>query len=154
MDTTEIGLRIQKARTLRNVTLDEIALDVGVAKSTIQRYEKGLIVRPKIPVLHAIANALNVNPAWIVLKSDEMYIEKTSSDEIIDSETNKILSYYEKLNTYGKKEATKRVEELTHIPIYTEPDHLRVQAAHERTDIEVTDDMRKHDDDIMNDENF
>lgn len=35
-----------------------------------------------------------------------------------------------------------------------EPDHLRVQAAHERTDIEVTDEMRKHDDDIMSDENF
>ena len=27
-------------------------------------------------------------------------------------------------------------------------------AAHERTDITVTDEMRQHDDDIMNDENF
>lgn len=33
-------------------------------------------------------------------------------------------------------------------------DYLRVNAAHERTDIEVTDEMKKHDDDIMNDENF
>ena len=33
-------------------------------------------------------------------------------------------------------------------------DYLQVNAAHERTDIEVTDEMKKHDDDIMNDENF
>ena len=28
------------------------------------------------------------------------------------------------------------------------------QAAHERTDIEVTDEMKKHDDDIMDDDGF
>ena len=33
-------------------------------------------------------------------------------------------------------------------------DRLTVQAAHERTEIDVTDEMRQHDDDIMNDENF
>ncbi len=29
-----------------------------------------------------------------------------------------------------------------------------LKAAHERTDIEVTDEMKQHDEDIMNDENF
>ena len=62
---------------------------------------------------------------------------------------------YNQLNALGKQEAEKRVQELTYIPKYTTPDdHLILQAAHERTDIEVTDEMRKHDDDIMNDENF
>ena len=69
--------------------------------------------------------------------------------------TPKILKTYNQLNTLGKQEAEKRVQELTYIPKYTTPDdHLILQAAHERTDIEVTDEMRKHDDDIMNDENF
>ena len=31
---------------------------------------------------------------------------------------------------------------------------LEVAAAHERTDIDVTDEMRKHDDDIMDDDDF
>jgi transcriptional regulator with XRE-family HTH domain len=35
-----------------------------------------------------------------------------------------------------------------------DPDHLNLNAAHERTDIEVTDEMRQHDDDIMNDDDF
>lgn len=33
-------------------------------------------------------------------------------------------------------------------------DHLTVQAAHDRTDIEVTDEMRKHDSNIMSDDSF
>lgn len=33
-------------------------------------------------------------------------------------------------------------------------EYLEPQAAHERTDIEVTDEMRKHDDDIMDDDDF
>ncbi len=60
-----------------------------------------------------------------------------------------------KLNNDGKKEAAKRVDELTQIPKYQkEKPHLQLNAAHERTDIEVTEEMRKHDDDLMNDENF
>jgi len=35
-----------------------------------------------------------------------------------------------------------------------EPPRSLLNAAHKRTDIEVTDEMRKHDDDIMDDENF
>ena len=32
--------------------------------------------------------------------------------------------------------------------------YLEPVAAHERSDIEITDEMRKHDDDIMNDDDF
>ena len=43
MTNAEIGNRIKYARDLRDVTLDDIAKKVGVAKSTIQRYETGKI---------------------------------------------------------------------------------------------------------------
>lgn len=73
MDVIKIGERIKIARG-NEYTLDDIAAKVGVAKSTIQRYENGMITNPKLPVLQSIANALGVNPAWLVCKSDEMYI--------------------------------------------------------------------------------
>ena len=41
-------------------------------KSTIQRYETGQIKSIKIPCLHAIAKALNVNPDYLALKTDEL----------------------------------------------------------------------------------
>lgn len=76
-DRIEMGKRIKVARDIRNITLEGIADEIGVAKSTIQRYETGKIKTPKIPVVNAIANALNVNPSWLVMKSDSMEIEQT-----------------------------------------------------------------------------
>lgn len=84
MDTLKIGHRIKYARDLRGMTLDDIADSVGVAKSTIQRYENGKIEKPKLPVLHSIANALNVNPSWLVCKSDTIAPQKLPSGVIIN----------------------------------------------------------------------
>lgn len=78
------------------------------------------------------------------------------SDEILSAKVPfpKIMQYYETLNDFGKHEATKRVEELTHFDKYTTPKHLLLNAAHERTDIEVTKEMLQHDEDIMDDDDF
>lgn len=82
MNAIEIGKRIKYARTLRQLTLDDIANTIGVARSTVQRYETGKIHKLKIPVLDSIAQALDVNPAWLCLKSDEMYISKPNSTAV------------------------------------------------------------------------
>lgn len=72
MDNIGIGKRIEQARELRELTMDELANRIGVAKSTIQRYEKGKINTIKIPVIDAMARELSVNPSWIIGKSDVM----------------------------------------------------------------------------------
>lgn len=147
MTNAEIGDRIKYARDLRNATLDDIAKKVGVTKSTVQRYENGKINTIKIPVVESIAVALNVNPSWIVGKSDVM--------ELPTQKVPKIIEYYELLNDTGKREATKRVQELTELSQYTKADndfstefsesivpikeHLIPNAAHHRTDIDTTD---------------
>ncbi len=61
--------------------------------------------------------------------------------------------YY--LNEKGQKEALKRVREMVHIPEYSKEHkisdvnnraYLEPVAAHERTDINVTEEMKQHDD--------
>ncbi|MCI9141119.1 MAG: helix-turn-helix transcriptional regulator [Lachnospiraceae bacterium] len=139
MTNAEIGNRIKYARDLRDATLDDIAKKVGVTKSTIQRYETGKITTIKLPVVEAIAIALNVNPAWVVGKSDEM--------ELPSQKTPKIMQYYELLNDIGKHEATKRVEELTLVPRYVKEETTYVKAAHA---IEgASEEDKKYDEDIM-----
>lgn len=145
MDNVEIGNRIQQARSYRHYTLDEVAQKIGVAKSTIQRYENGKIQKIKLPVIDSIANALNVNPAWLVGKSNEMEIVYNHKDIII-------MKYYNSLNDIGKKEATKRVEELTHLPQYSLNSSNILLAAHERTDVPHTKEGLQHDLDIINDD--
>lgn len=72
MDGKKIGARIEQRRKNLGMTLDNIAQEIGVAKSTVQRYEKGTIEKIKLPVLESIARALDVNPAWLCFKSDQM----------------------------------------------------------------------------------
>lgn len=79
MGNPELGKRIEMRRKQLNLTLDDIASEIGVAKSTIQRYEKGVIDKIKLPVVEAIARVLDVDPAWICCKTDEMRIMNAST---------------------------------------------------------------------------
>lgn len=71
MTNKEIGQRIADCRINQDLTMDDIAQRVGVAKSTIQRYEKGTIKKLKLPVIESIASALNVNPNWLIGNTDD-----------------------------------------------------------------------------------
>ena len=71
MTNIEIGIRIAEQRSRMGLTMDEIAQRIGVAKSTIQRYEKGQIKKIKLPVIESIATALRVNPDWLIGNTDD-----------------------------------------------------------------------------------
>ncbi len=70
--TKQIGGRIKDRRVQLGLTLQDVADRVHVARSTIQRYEAGTISKMKMPVVYVIAKALQVNPEWVVGKSDVM----------------------------------------------------------------------------------
>lgn len=67
----EIGSRIKQRREALGLTLEDIASNVKVARSTIQRYEAGSITRPKLPVLYSISQALCVSPDWLLGITDD-----------------------------------------------------------------------------------
>lgn len=72
MGNKVVGERIENRRKQPGLTLDDIAQEIGVAKSTIQRYEKGTIETVKLPVIEAIAHVMDVDPSWICGKTDDM----------------------------------------------------------------------------------
>lgn len=75
--TSTIGTRIKQQRVEQGTTLQQIADAVGIAKSTVQRYETDRIEMPKQPVVAAIAKVLCVNPAWLMGESDEKFPPST-----------------------------------------------------------------------------
>lgn len=89
MDVKLMGARIKNARQLRQVTMEQVAQRIGVNKSTVQRYESGLIQTPKLPVIKSIADALDVNCLWLTGESDS--IEPVAGDD----EINRYLSLLE-----------------------------------------------------------
>ena len=71
MTNEEIGKRIEDRRRELDYTMDYIAVRIGVAKSTIQRYEKGQIQKIKLPVIESIAGVLGVDPNWLIGNTDD-----------------------------------------------------------------------------------
>lgn len=57
-----------------------------------------------------------------------------------------------KMNQYGRNKLLDTAKEMNCSPLYNVDYQIELAAAHERTDIEVTDEMRKHDDDLMDGE--
>ena len=74
-----LGDRIRTVRTAKGMTQGDIAEQIGVAISTVQRYEKGRIEKIKLPVVAAIARVLNVSPDWLAGKTDDMSCSRLSS---------------------------------------------------------------------------
>lgn len=85
-----VAERIQQRRKALGLTLEDIASEIGVSRSTVQRYEKGTIGKLKLPVIEAIARVLRVAPEWLVGKTDEM-VRKESHPGTTITEANNLI---------------------------------------------------------------
>lgn len=124
---TYTGDMIRKYRTEKGLTQKKLGELCGIADSNIRKYESGN-QNPKIETLQKIADALGIPVnrllAGKLITGDELK-EKLSeyglTHLVPDTEEERIvLENCKKLNETGKKEAAKRVEELTHLEKYTE----------------------------------
>ena len=80
MTTNEqIGARIRQRREELGLTLEELGDQLSLNKSTIMRYESGEVQKIKLPILQSLAQALDVDPNWLALKTDvaEPYYKRT-----------------------------------------------------------------------------
>ena len=66
MDNKQLGSRIRQRRQELGLTQGDVAAAIGVAVSTVQRYETGAIDKLKMPVLDAIARALQTTPGELM----------------------------------------------------------------------------------------
>lgn len=66
LNSKEIGKRIKNAREKADMSLNDVALKLGVNKSTILRYENGEISKVKAPIIDGLAKALHVSPHYLM----------------------------------------------------------------------------------------
>lgn len=122
---TFTGDCIRKYRTEKGLTQKKLGEMCGIADSNIRKYEAGN-QNPKLETLQKIANALEIPVSHlfigeILTKAElkEKLSEYGLEHLVPDTEEERIvLDNCKKLNETGKKEAAKRVEELTHIEKY------------------------------------
>lgn len=61
-----IGERIKKIRTEKNISVDYIATELGVSKTTIYRYEDSSIEKIPVNTFNKICSILGVTPAELI----------------------------------------------------------------------------------------
>jgi Helix-turn-helix. len=88
-----IGDRIKQKRLANNLTLEEIGKTLGLNKSTISKYESGLISIPSDKI-EKLAKILNTTPAYL-MGWEENSKELKSVDDLDFSGINRIAAHFE-----------------------------------------------------------
>ena len=122
-DIVKIGKRIESARTELNLTQEDLAKELGLNKSTIQRYETGQIKKIKLPVIHAMAKILNVNPPWLSDQSDNREAVKpvNSNAEFLSKNEIRIIPVFETVSAGFGAYASNEI--IDYMPLYIESDY-------------------------------
>lgn len=89
----EIGNIIYQRRIELGLTLEDVGNAVGVGKSTVRKWEKGMIKNMGRDKIAALAKVLNINPALLIRLDSINPMESRilSQEEIKESEEDKVL---------------------------------------------------------------
>lgn len=66
-----IGKRLKEIREERGYSLEEVSQMIELSKSTLSRYENGIVENMKLPILKSLAEIYNVNYLWLLGKSED-----------------------------------------------------------------------------------
>lgn len=112
-----LGDNIRYLRIKKGLSQDDIAEYLGYKSfTTIQKWESG-VSEPPIKKFKELSNLLHADMNDMLNKDLTNESPTMSSTKHNDT----IMQHYSRLNDLGKQEATKRVEELTHIDKYIDP---------------------------------
>ena len=71
-----VAQKIKELRQKRGLTLEQVATVVGVGKSTVRKWETGMIANMKRDKIAALAKALGTTPAYLMGWEEENKKEK------------------------------------------------------------------------------
>ena len=88
MAENNMSKRIKELRLARGMTLEQVASIVGVGKSTVRKWETGMIANMKRDKIAALAQALGTTPADLMGWEE---LNKSSPDKLELTEGEKLL---------------------------------------------------------------
>lgn len=152
----QMSERIKERRLAMGFTQEELASKLGLQKSAIAKYENGRVENIKRSVISKMAEILECKPAYLMgwTETAELQPAQSKAEALChNSYEYLVVNEMRKMNQKGKVKLLDTAREMTCNPLYNPNYQIEVAAAHERTDIEVTEEMRQHDDALMDDDN-
>ena len=113
---SKFGRNLRELRLDNSLTQDQLADKLGVSKSRISMYENGNR-RPSFEMLEAISDLFNVDMNSLLGEDNPSSSSPAPAADLSEDEQ-QLVDTYRELNEIGKREARKRVGELTEIERY------------------------------------
>lgn len=111
----DMGKKIHDLRVQKGLTLEQLGDKVGVGKSTVRKWENGIIANMKRDKIVKLSIALDTTPGYLMGWEDspDKKISSHSTQNIhLSDEEKELLEIFHKLNPDGKKKLFERAEEL------------------------------------------
>ena len=89
--------RIKMLRKEKGLTLEQVANIVGVGKSTVRKWETGMIANMKRDKIAALANALGTTPAFLMGWKEPIEEKLSPSEETLTEGEKEWLALYRKV---------------------------------------------------------
>ena len=155
-----VGERIKKLRIKAGFSQVDFANKINVTKQTLYKYENNIITNIPSDKVEAAARVVNVSPAYLMgwkdesemhqaelsLQDQQAYAIDTLYSAFGNREVEHFKSYIKLAPSYARK-VDSYTEKL--LSMQKMENEVELAAAHERTDIEVTEEDRLKDDAIM-----
>lgn len=82
MSENDLSRKIHELRALHNLTLEDIATQVGVGRSTVRKWETGMIANMRRDKIAKLAAALHTTPGYLMGWEDEPSEPNKTPDNI------------------------------------------------------------------------
>lgn len=145
----------------RKINKAELARESGVPYTTIDGFYKKGSENAKLSTLKKLCSYFGCTLDYLAdddIKEQPTIAAHFDGDEYTEEELDKIKEFAAFVKSNRKNKDKRMAQKTAPAPAadapITFPDHLTVNAAHARNDVEATDEMQQHDEDIMDDENF
>ncbi len=91
---SDLARKIKQLRLAKGMTLEEVAIIVGVGKSTVRKWETGMIANMKRDKIALLAKALGTTPAYLMGWSESEDSVSSPSAPIITEGEQELLDLF------------------------------------------------------------
>ena len=101
MTSNDMAKRIKDLRLEKGLTLEQVGKIVGVGRSTVRKWETGMIANMKRDKIASLSKALGVSPSYLLGYTDERTLQPTKEEnelinlilQLTDEETEELSKF-------------------------------------------------------------
>lgn len=122
MSTNDLSAKIRDLRAKHGLTLEQVAQQVGVGRSTVRKWETGMIANMRRDKIEKLATALHTSPGYLMGWEDETDIPSSLPANVIPMPTMKKIPLIGSIACGAPILAEEHIEDFVDLPAHIKAD--------------------------------